>query len=246
MLITVLSNHLFQPDNSPFSDSYEFPWFAIGVSIGLTLVVIVITELNYRYYKRSHFAQRINAQSIGRFLLTTLGYISIFYVAFYYSFNGFMVETIIPLLNGYVISLLMCVVGITGWYGPDLYRLHRRTAIEGQLKVDHAGKISLVPFQEIAWVYSEHKKAYIVKTDGRLVPTDFTLNEVEEKIMARRFFRANRQTIVHAASIEQVQAIENGKLSVRLKARLNDAKTEPINISRYKKQEFLQWFEDTP
>jgi len=63
-------------------------------------------------------------------------------------------------------------------------------------------------------------------------------------ISEQSFFRANRQIILHSRSIEQVQSIENGKLSVLLKPTLSDKNAFQVNISRYKKQAFKDWFEN--
>ena len=115
-------------------------------------------------------------------------------------------------------------------------------AIHGALKVKHAGKITVVPYADIAFIYSEHKIVHIVKTDGTSISTDFTLNELEHKISEQSFYRANRQIILHAHAIEQVTPVENGKLSVLLKPTFTNKESFQINISRYKKQEFMNWF----
>ena len=102
----------------------------------------------------------------------------------------------------------------------------------------------MVDYSEIAFIQSENKIVYIIKIDGTSVVTDFTLNEVEGIISEQSFFRANRQMILHTRSIEQVQSIENGKLLISLKSFILDQKPIKINISRYKKQAFLDWLEN--
>lgn len=82
-----------------------------------------------------------------------------------------------------------------------------------------------------------------MKIDGASIVTDFTLNDIEDEVSEQSFFRANRQIILHARSIEQIESIENGKLSVLLKSIFSDQKTSQINISRYKRQTFLDWFD---
>lgn len=157
--------------------------------------------------------------------------------------NGTESYSIYHLLTGLSISLLMCTLGIALLFSKDIYKLHKLVSIKGTLKVQQGGKITLIRYPEIAFIYSENKIVYIVKTDGITIITDFTLNEVESKISEQSFFRANRQIILHARSIEQVQSIENGKLSVLLKFTFSDNKTSQINISRYKRQAFMDWFD---
>ena len=181
-----------------------------------------------------------------RFLFSTLGYITLFYLLLYFTLNGLIngIESYSAyhLLSGLLVSLLICIPTIAFLYALDIYRLHRIIAVNGALKVQQSGKITPVRYSEIAFFYSENKIVYIVKTDGVLVTTDFNLNKVENKVDEQCFYRANRQTIVHINSIEQVQSIENGKLSVILKPFIPNEKAVQIIISRYKKQEFLIWF----
>lgn len=176
--------------------------------------------------------------------MSTLGYISILYIPLYYSVNGLTVYNIYYLLSGLFVTLLLWTVGITFTYGQAIYKLYKSRHVEGKLKIAYSGKITLINYDEIAFAYSQNKIAYITKSDGTSIPTDFTLNEIEEKINAHSFYRANRQTILHASAVEQVQSIENGKLSVLLKPVLDDKQPLQLTISRYKKQEFLNWFEN--
>jgi len=248
VVISIVVNHLFEPKNFPLNSDYTFPLLSIVVSIAVGNIVLVIARFNFNYFRNKYFTKKINAQILVRFLLSTLGYITVLYIPLYYVLNGLINGTesyrIYHLLTGLSISLLMCTIGIALLFSKDIYKLHQFIAIKGALKVQQGGKITLVKYAEIAFIYSENKIVSIVKTDGTTIITDFTLNEVESKINEQSFFRANRQIILHATSIEQVQSIENGKLSVLLKSTFSDKKTSQINISRYKKQAFMDWFEN--
>lgn len=244
VILTVLVNHLIQPENFPLNESYQFPLIQITISILLVSLFMAIGELNFQYFKRKYFTGSIDTHILLRFLLSTLGYDTIVYVILFYSINGVEAHKLYELLVGYSVTIMLCTLGTILVYAKAIYKLHRFTSIKGKLKVTYSGKINLVSYEDIAFVYSQNKIAYIVKSDGTSVATDFTLNEMEEKINAHSFYRANRQTILHASSIEQVQPIENGKLSVLLKPALFDKKAIQLTISRYKKQEFLSWFEN--
>ncbi|WP_103072167.1 LytR/AlgR family response regulator transcription factor [Aquimarina sediminis] len=246
VIISILSNHLFEPENFPFNKNYKFPLFPIVVSIISGITIILIARFNFKYFKNKYFTKKVNTQILLRFLFSTLGYITILYLFLYYTLNGLIngIESysIYHLLTGLSVSLLICTLGIALLFSIDIYKLHKLISIKGTLKVQQGGKISLVEYPEIAFIYSENKIVYIVKTDGTTISTDFTLNEVENKVSEQSFFRANRQIILHIRSIEQVQSIENGKLSVLLKPSLASEQAFQINISRYKKQEFMNWF----
>lgn len=244
VVVIIVANHLTRPEHFPLNEFYQFPLLPITVSILLVSVFLVITEINFQYFKRKYFMESINIRVLSRFLLSTLGYDSIVYVILFYAINGVKAYYFYELLVGFSITLLMCFIGTTLVYAKAIYNLHRLISIRGKLKVTYSGKITLISYEDIAFAYSQNKMVYIVKTDGTSVTTDFTLNQIEEKISAHIFYRANRQTILNASSIEQVQLIKNGKLSVQLKPALLDKKTIELSISRYKKQEFLSWFEN--
>ncbi|WP_299212597.1 LytTR family DNA-binding domain-containing protein [uncultured Aquimarina sp.] len=246
VILSILSNHLFEPENFPFNKNYKFPLFPIVASIITGIIIILIARFNFIYFKNKYFTKKINTQLLLRFLFSTLGYIMILYLFLYFGLNGLIngIESysIYHLLRGLSVSLLICTLGIALLFSIDIYKLHKLTSIKGTLKVEQGGKITLVKYPEIAFIYSENKIVYIVKTDGTTIFTDFTLNEVENEVSDQSFYRANRQTILHPRSVEQIKSIENGKLSVLLKPTISDKNAFQINISRYKKQEFMNWF----
>ncbi len=246
VVISILSNHLFEAKNFPFNKEYEFPFFPIIVSIVTGYLVILIARVNFNHFKKKYFTEKIDRKILLRFLLSTLGYITLLYLILYFGLNGLIngVESfsVYHLLKGLSISLLICTIAIVILFSVDVYKLHKMLALQGVLKVKQGGKITLVNYSEISYIYSENKVVYIVKTDGTTIITDFTLNEVENKISKQSFYRANRQSILHVRAIEEVKSIENGKLAIQLKAVSSNKITSPITISRYKKQEFMNWF----
>lgn len=249
VIISIVSNHLFEPKNFPFNENYKFPLLPIVVSIIAGIIIILIARFNFIYFKQKYFTKQINAQLLSRFLFSTLGYISILYLILYFSLNGLIngigSYSIYNLLTGLSLSLLICAICIALLFSIDIYKLHKFISTKGTLKIQQGGKITLIKYPEIAFIYSENKIVYIVKTDGTTIITDFTLNEVGSKISEQSFFRVNRQIILNIRSIEQVQSIENGKLSISLKPTISHKKAFYINISRYKNQEFMDWFENS-
>ena len=248
ILLSVLANNLFEPKNFPFHEGYKFPLVPIIVSIISGFILILIARFNFKYYKNKYFTRKINIETLIRFLFSTLGYITILYLILYFGLNGLVNGTeaysMYHLLKGLSVTLLICTLTITLLFSIDIYKLHKLISTEGTVYIKQGGKITLVKYSEIAFIFSENKIVYIVKIDGATISTDFTLNEVESKIREQNFYRANRQTILHPRSVEQVQSIENGKLSVVLKPSISGQQPFQIIISRYKKQEFMNWFQN--
>lgn len=81
---------------------------------------------------------------------------------------------------------------------------------------------------------------YLYTFGGERYILDYnTLEEVEELLDPRVFYRANRQCIVHIEAIQSVKPHENQKLTLTLKA---PAKTE-VDVSREKAPAFKKWFD---
>jgi DNA-binding LytR/AlgR family response regulator len=82
---------------------------------------------------------------------------------------------------------------------------------------------------------------YIVLFDGTRYQLDnTTLDEVEEVVDPRIFYRANRQFIIHVDAIQSVKPLENAKLTLRLKE--PNHKFE-IDMSREKAPGFKKWMD---
>jgi DNA-binding LytR/AlgR family response regulator len=81
---------------------------------------------------------------------------------------------------------------------------------------------------------------YLFTFSGEKYIVDYvTLEEIEELLDPKIFYRANRQAIIHIDSIQSVKPHENQKLTLTLKAPL---KMEQ-DISREKAPGFKKWFD---
>lgn len=247
LCIAVIGNHLTDRDNFPFNEGYSFPWIQMLISFAIGSMIIIIAYFNFQHFRERFFNTRINTSILLRFLLTTLGYVTIGYIVLYTVFVWFIEGrdglSLFSGLTGLMVTLLLSAVGISLSFSNQIYQIHKQNAVTGTFKVQHGGKITPILHKEIAYLYSAQKIVYLVKTDGIVITTDFTLNDIESEMGTLDFFRANRQNIVHARSIEEVTAIENGKLSALLKPAISGEERSKINISRYKKQAFKDWLE---
>ncbi|GAA3523584.1 hypothetical protein GCM10022393_43060 [Aquimarina addita] len=245
-IFSLVVNHLATRDSFPNSESYRFPIEGFLSSIVLFILIGIIAGLNFKYYKKKHFSKKVETFAIIRFMTSTLGFITIMYIpvniiidivaggqtVFYY------------LLIGLVLTLLVSFIFVGLWYAQDIYSLYKLSIKDAEITIDSGTKITKLTYENIGCFYSENKIVYTVQNDGTIINTDFTLNELEEKINDQLFFRANRQVIIHKDAIDQIEKIENGKLQIRLKALIEDDAIAKINISRYKRNEFLNWYQN--
>jgi two-component system, LytTR family, response regulator len=81
---------------------------------------------------------------------------------------------------------------------------------------------------------------YVLTTDNQKLVSQYeTLEEIEEMLNPKAFFRATRQHIVCLESIESYKTNFNGKLTLKLK----NLPKEAIDISREKAPIFKKWLE---
>lgn len=73
-----------------------------------------------------------------------------------------------------------------------------------------------LPFDDIALFYTENKVVYVFDKYGKKYLADKNLSDLEVQLDKDRFFRVNRQYIVHINFIRSFKAFERVKLQVEL------------------------------
>lgn len=77
--------------------------------------------------------------------------------------------------------------------------------------------VTLVPIEEIV-LFVKEEIIFLVNKDGNRYITDFrSLDEVEELVDPKIFYRANRQHLVHLPFIESYRGDDTGKLTLKLR-----------------------------
>ena len=238
-------NHLSSQDSFPGGESYRFPIEGFLSTIVLVVLIGIIAHFNFKQYQKKHFSKKIEPGTILGFFGSTLGYITLMYIPINILLNIVAgSHTIIYyMLIGLLITLLLSLLLIGLMYAPELYHLYKLSIKDGEITIESGAKTTKLTYEHIACFYSENKIVYTVQKDGTTLTTDFTLNELEEKINDQLFFRANRQLIIHKDAVDQIEKIENGKLRIRLKAPEQIDVPSEITISRYKRKAFLDWYE---
>ncbi|WP_116772508.1 LytR/AlgR family response regulator transcription factor [Maribacter litoralis] len=245
IIFSLVVNHLSTPESFPNGESYRFPVEGFLSTIALCILIGIIAELNFKFYKKKYFSKKVEIASISWYMVSTLGYITVMYFPL-----GIVLNKIAGgetefyyLLIGLLITLLLSFILIGLAYSLDIYNLYKLSIKDYEITIESGAKITKLTYENIACFYSENKIVYTVQNDGTTISTDFTLNELEEKINDQLFFRVNRQIIIHKDAVDQIEKIANGKLRITLKTSIeNDSITE-INISRYKRKAFMTWFQ---
>ena len=245
IIFSLVVNHLATRDSFPGSERYRFPIEGFLSSIALCILIGTIAELNFKFYKKKYFSKKVEIASISWYMLTTLGYVTVLYIPLSILLNKIAggETAFYHLLIGLLITLLLSFILISLAYAQDIYNLYKLSIKDAEITIESGSKTTKLTYENIACFYSENKIVYTVQNDGSTISTDFTLNELEDKINDQLFFRANRQIIIHKEAIDQIEKIQNGKLCIQLRASIDNDAIAEINISRYKRQAFINWFQ---
>lgn len=94
--------------------------------------------------------------------------------------------------------------------------------------------LKIVQTHEVSCFYSENKIVYL-QTKERGYPSDFTLDELEETLDEKKFFRVNRQFIINSDYIKNIHTSPNYKVELEFQP------SEEITISRDRVKDFKEW-----
>lgn len=128
---------------------------------------------------------------------------------------------------------------------PD-YELLEKLLIKSSVKeykkrfiVKHSDQILILNTEDIAYFYSEEKATFIVNRAGKRFLSDLSLDNLEDQLDPKNFFRLSRGCMANILSVQSVSKHFNS----RLKIKLNPPLIESILISRVRVPEFLNWLE---
>jgi DNA-binding LytR/AlgR family response regulator len=105
--------------------------------------------------------------------------------------------------------------------------------------VKQGEKMLSIRAEEVTCFQSKHGIVHIVTQGGKTYLSDFTLDDLSNQLDPMEFFRANRQFIIRADSIQAVHKYFKGKLLVEL----NGFNGEDIVVSAEKAAAFKEWLD---
>ena len=94
--------------------------------------------------------------------------------------------------------------------------------------------LKIVQTDEVSCFYSENKIVYL-QTKERNYPTDFTLDELQELLDEKKFFRVNRQFIINSNFIKNIHTSPYYKVEMEFQS------DEEITVSRDRVKDFKDW-----
>jgi len=100
-------------------------------------------------------------------------------------------------------------------------------------------KIKSIPCNKIAYFLTQNKLNYLQTFSGEKFLIDHTLEEVDNSLDPRNFFRVNRKIITHIEAVREVHTHFKGRVRIELKPPVD----EDIIVSADKTPVFKEWLD---
>lgn len=113
----------------------------------------------------------------------------------------------------------------------------RKETEVGTFLIHQKNKLIPLPIDTIALLTIHNMTVYARTFDGQRYPINQTLDELEQIISPRQFFRANRQYIINRNAIRDMESYFNGRLVVNTTLGTN----EPIIVSKARTSVLKEW-----
>ena len=68
VVFSLVVNHLASPESFLFSSSYKFPVAGFLSTIVLCILIGIIADVNFKYYKKKYFSKKVEYIAILRFI----------------------------------------------------------------------------------------------------------------------------------------------------------------------------------
>ncbi|WP_299702059.1 LytTR family DNA-binding domain-containing protein [uncultured Pontibacter sp.] len=265
--------HLRSKENLPFSPSYTFPLQDFLVHFLGTLFLWEIQIWNFKHlYERKLYEEGFSLKLVWQVLAVNIAFTAFFYAVFAPSvtvwvyrvpFSGyaFLIGLLLSLLFSLLINMVFLSLQVYRYWQfksqhvPPVSMAAPADAAQAppeetgysqnRVYIKTGNEELQLPYQEIAYFYSEQKVVFAMTRTGRRLITQYTLAELEGLLDPAVFFKISRQIIAHRQAIRSVRKDANYKLLVELQLEGKPVKVE--TVSRYKAAEFREWFKgETP
>lgn len=119
----------------------------------------------------------------------------------------------------------------------ELISQQKSIEYQERFMVHYKDKIKTVMVDEVAYFYADSKAVFMTLHDGKSYDLHFSLEQLEEKLNPKYFFRANRKFIVNIRSVKEASIFSKSKLKLNLQP---TSEIEVI-VSSQKASKFKQW-----
>ncbi len=105
--------------------------------------------------------------------------------------------------------------------------------------VKSGNALSYIQASDLRWCYVEDSMLFARMNDGKRHLLDYTLEQLEQQLDPKYFFRVNRQILVHIEAVKRMHPYFNN----RLKLELHPICESEVIVSRDRVGDFKKWVE---
>lgn len=130
---------------------------------------------------------------------------------------------------------------------PDYAQLLRSLAGPGKtykqrFAVRYGEHLKTIDTSIAAYFFTENKASFLVTHDGKKYIVDYNMDQLEQQLDPRRFFRINRQFIIAIDAIAEMLTYSKARVLITLQP---PSKLDTI-VSSERAAAFKQWLDDAP
>jgi Ca2+/Na+ antiporter len=182
------------------------------------------------------------APGLAAFLLATLYFtlqgISILNTV-YLRFDFPVIILMLVLLNAYYIAYYFYLQAVNKKANEPVTGNSEEQSVKAIVIVSQGTKNIPLPVEEISYFFRAHEINYARTSGGTDYMITQSLDEVQEQLDNRQFFRANRQMLVNFKACDHFELLPYGKLQLVVQPGYK----EPVIISQKRAKQFKEWME---
>jgi len=118
-----------------------------------------------------------------------------------------------------------------------LASIHQKATYKERFVIKYGDHMKTIQTADIAYICSENRISFAVLKEGKRYALDFTMDQLEEMLDPKLFFRINRQFIIGFNSITEMLSYSKSRVLVKLNP---PAKEETI-VSTERSASFKAW-----
>lgn len=117
-----------------------------------------------------------------------------------------------------------------------------RRVYKSRFMIKVGEKLKSVPSDEIACFYSLNGGTYIHTIEKRNYTIDYSMDQLDELMDERSFFRINRKLMISFNSIEAIHTWSGSRLRLELSSAISELEDDML-VSRERVKEFKEWLD---
>ncbi|MFC5409809.1 LytR/AlgR family response regulator transcription factor [Larkinella bovis] len=125
-----------------------------------------------------------------------------------------------------------------GYLVDDLRKQLRKPEFRSQFLARYKQRLVSIDAAEVSFFYTKEGITYLYGRDNNRYTIDYPLDQLEQILEPRHFFRINEQFIVELRAVSQIHAYLNGQLKLDLKS---GGLMQDIVVSRDRIKDFKAW-----